>query len=615
MSSRAPPSLLIASTTAILRKSAPFDAMSEEHLAYLAAGLKVRYFAKGTVILSPESGRVASLFVIQRGAVQAEEPSHVSLNGLAGTFTEGECFPVGALIGGRPTTLVYAAAKDTFCYVLGEARFREVLERSPEFHGFCTRRLAALLEQSTRGTREVYSNRAAAELSMASPIRTALRRLPVTLPEIATVGEVLELMKARRIGSVVLTGADGRPTGIFTKTDVLCRVALAGEPLDRPASEVMTRNPCSLPASSAVSEAAGLMARHGFRHMLVTENGLLEGVISERDLFGLQRLSMQGLRKDIGQASSVDALAFVAREVRSLATAMLAQGVAAEQLMQFVSTLNDGVTQRAIELAMREHDVAGSGFCWMGLGSEGRNEQTLATDQDNAIVFPDLPPGERDALRARLMAFADQVNRSLDACGFPLCRGDIMARNRRWCLSLGEWCDKFEDWSLNVDPEALLNASIFFDFRALHGDASLVDRLRDFLLGAVRDRPVFLRQMAVNALQVRPPLGLFGDIVLGGASGDTIDLKTQGARPFVDCARILALSAGVGAVSTAERLRVTGPCIRMSADEVATAIGAFHFIQMLRLRNQDSLDRGTAAAEPNRLDPHTLNSLDRRRTD
>jgi CBS domain-containing protein len=215
-------------------------------------------------------------------------------------------------------------------------------------------------------------------------------------------------------------------------------------------------------------------------------------------------------------------------------------------------------------------------------------------------------------LRARLLVFADQVNRTLDACGFPLCRGDIMARNPRWCLSLGEWCDKFGDWSRNPDPEALLNASIFFDFRALYGDASLVERLRTFLLEAVKERPAFLHQMAVNALQVRPPLGFFGDVVVGGAKGDTIDLKGQGSRTFVDCARILALAAGVGAVSTADRLRETGPRIRMSADEVGTAIDAFHFIQMLRLRNQESLDRGAATSEPNRIDPHSLNSLDRR---
>jgi CBS domain-containing protein len=612
MNARQPPTLLTAATADVLRRHAPFDAMREADLAHLAAGLKLRYFPGEAVILSPESGRITSLFIIQRGAVQADEPLQVSLHAMAATLTDGECFPIGALIAGRATALRYHALKDTFCYVLDETRFKEVMERSPEFQAYCTHRLDALLAASTRGTRAAYSGRAADELTMVSPLRNALRHAPVTLPESASVRQVLELMKSRRIGSIVLTRDDGRASGIFTQTDVLNRVALAGKPLDRPVSEVMTRDPARLPAASALSEAAKLMARSGFRHLLVVDGDQLLGVISERDLFGLQRLSMQGLRKDIGSAESVDALAFAAREVRELGTAMLAQGVAAEQLTQFVSALNDAVTGRAIELALQDHDVADTGFCWMGLGAEGRNEQTLATDQDNAIVFPDREGRDREATKARLLAFADQVNRTLDACGFPLCKGNIMARNPAWCLSLAQWLDRFDDWIRNSDPEALLNASIFFDFRALHGDTALVDRLREFLLAAVKDRPVFLRQMAANAVQTRPPLGLFGDIVVDAGEGGTIDLKKQASRTFVDAARILSLAAGVGAVSTAERLRLTGPKIRMSDEDVATAIDAFQFVQMLRLRSQDSLERGDGSSEPNRIDPGTLNSLDRR---
>ncbi|HEX5629288.1 MAG TPA: prohead protease, partial [Usitatibacteraceae bacterium] len=203
MNERQPPPLLTAATADVLRKHAPFDAMREADLVHLAGGLKLRYFAKDAVVLSPESGRIATLFIVQRGAIQAEEPSHVSINSLAGTLTDGECFPVGALIASRPTTLRYRALKDTFCYALDEARFKEVMARSPEFHAFCTRRLAALLAASTRGTREAYSNRAADELTMASPLRNAIRHAPVTLPESASVRQVLELMKSRRIGSIV----------------------------------------------------------------------------------------------------------------------------------------------------------------------------------------------------------------------------------------------------------------------------------------------------------------------------------------------------------------------------------------------------------------------------
>ncbi len=584
--------------------------MGEADLRHLASGLKLRYYAEGATILSPGDGPVRTLFIVQRGAVHAAEPEPVSRNPEAAVFGAGEMFPVGALIARRATTLRYVARDDTFCYLLDETRFDELMSRSSEFHGFCTRRLAALLAAWSRGTREAYANRVAAERTMSSPLRSAIRRAPVTLPETATVREVLERMKARRIGSIVLTDAAQAPSGIFTQTDVLDRVALAGGGLDRPVTEVMTRAPATLQASEPLSAAARLMAREGFRHVVVVEGARMVGVVSERDLFGLQRLSMQGLRKDIARAEGVEPLAFAAREVRELAMAMLAQGVGAEQLTQLVSALNDAVTERAIEIASPRHGLAGLAFCWMGLGSEGRGEQTLATDQDNAIVFAPREPGGREAARERLLAFAAEVNRTLDACGFPLCKGEIMAGNRSWCLTLEEWIERFDDWIENSDPQALLNAAIFFDLRALHGDGALVDRLRAFVLARVRERPVFLHQMAANAIQTRPPLGFFGGFREG--EGGTIDLKKQASRVFVDCARILALGAGVGAVSTAARLREAGSKSRRGPGDVEAAVEAFHFVQMLRLRAQDSLERGAGAGEPNRIDPDSLNALDRR---
>lgn len=609
-----PAPLLAAATADLLRKHAPFDAMREADLLRLAGALQVRYFEKGATVLSPASGVIRTLFIVQRGVIEAEEAKANSLHSVVASFAEGECLPLGALLGGRATTLNYKAVQDTFCYTLDEPLFRELLAASPPFQAFCTGRLAALLAASARGTREAYSSRAAEEMTMAAPLSKAVRHAPVMMPETSSVREVLERMKSRRIGSIVLAGADGRPSGIFTQTDVLNRVALSGEPLDRPISQVMTANPATLPADSPLSSAAELMARKGFRHLLVMDGTQFVGVISERDLFGLQRLSMQGLRKDIARAETAEDLAYAAREVRSLGAAMLAQGVSAEQLTQFLSALNDGVAERAIELALRVDDVSDTGFCWLGLGSEGRGEQTLATDQDNAIIFPDRDGVDREATRKRLLAFADRVNVMLDHCGYPLCKGNIMARNPQWCLSLAEWKQRFDDWIRNSDPQALLNSSIFFDFRLLHGDEALVDSLRQFLLGAVKGRPVFLRQMAANAIQVRPPIGFFGGIVVEKDEGGTVDLKKQAARVFVDCARILSLAAGVGAVSTVDRLRGVAPVLKMSDDEVGSAIDSFHFIQMLRLRRQDGLERegGGSGDEPNRVDPEALSPLDRR---
>ena len=272
--------------------------------------------------------------------------------------------------------------------------------------------------------------------------------------------------------------------------------------------------------------------------------------------------------------------------------------------------MNDAVVGRVLALARRQCPPPDVAWCWMGLGSEGRMEQTLATDQDNAIIFS-AGADHIGATKTGLLAFAAVANQILDEVGFPLCRGDIMAKNPQWCLSEVEWRDKFGEWLRAINPQALLNAAIFFDFRALHGEASLVDNLKAWLVGVVNGQPIFLRQMAVNALQVRPPIGVLRDFVDADADHPgTIDLKTYAARPFIDAARIFALAHQVGATNTADRLQLAAAKMRMGEDEVNAYIDAFHFVQLLRLRNQQSLpDKGH---HPNRLHLDHLNELDRR---
>jgi CBS domain-containing protein len=189
-------------------------------------------------------------------------------------------------------------------------------------------------------------------------------------------------------------------------------------------------------------------------------------------------------------------------------------------------------------------------------------EQTFVTDQDNALMFRAGEPP---------LAFADEVNRGLEACGFPLCKGEIMARNPRWCLPVQHWRSLFDGWIRNPHPEALLNASIFFDFRPLAGEARLAGELRDAVLTQTKNNPAFLRAMSESALQSKPPRGLLSDF-----GADVIDLKLAGVRPFVDVARVLALAAGSTETGTAPRLRASGE---------GAAAEAFNYLQALRLRH------------------------------
>lgn len=201
------------------------------------------------------------------------------------------------------------------------------------------------------------------------------------------------------------------------------------------------------------------------------------------------------------------------------------------------------------------------------------------------------------------------MNLALDACGFPFCKGNIMASNAMWCLSLDEWREKFAAWMRDPLPSALLNASIFFDFRGLWGDDSLVRDLHQWLGESVRGNQRFLRAMAQGALESRPPLGLFTDFVTTDAKDapDSIDLKIQGTRIFVDAARIFSLAAGSAETATAARLRLSGESLRVPAAETEAVVDAFHFILLLRLRHQQH-----DPAHANRIRPDALNPLDRR---
>jgi CBS domain-containing protein len=404
---------------------------------------------------------------------------------------------------------------------------------------------------------------------------------------------------------VIVVDAAGRPVGILTEHDMV-RV-LNQELRARAVAEVMTRDPVALPAHALAYEAALAMAENNIRHVLVMQEGRLAGVVSERDLFSLQRLGLAELTMEIRLAADAGLLARLAGEIRRLTVRLVEQGVAPERLTLFVSVLNDRLSQRVIEVVRKRHGWERIGWCWLAFGSEGRLEQTFSSDQDNGLVFESHDRSSPAHARSMVIPFAREVNEALDACGFPLCKGNVMASNPELCLSLEEWQAKMGGWLDNSDPQALLDAAICFDFRPLAGDERLAQALRAWLLPLTRARPAFLRLMAQNALGAKPALGLLADFA---TEDGAMNLKLQGARLFVDAARVYALGLGLAHTATAERLRAAAGELRMAPGEMAAIVEAFFYIQKLRLRMQASPQVRPESA--NRLDPATLNAFERR---
>ncbi|HET9045601.1 MAG TPA: DUF294 nucleotidyltransferase-like domain-containing protein, partial [Casimicrobiaceae bacterium] len=413
-----------------------------------------------------------------------------------------------------------------------------------------------------------------------------------------------------RVRTIVVTDKAGRPVGVFTLVDLLRRVSLAERPLTAPIGDVMTTPVVTLPSTATAHDALGAMAEHAVRQVIVADGARLVGVVNERDLFALTRVSMRHVIEDLRDATSMDALRRGSDDLRQLMHSLLAQGVTAEPLTRTVASLNDALSRRAIGLTLARHDLADVDWCWLALGSEGRGEQTFATDQDNAIVFDgDGEPTE--GKRARLLAFARDVNVALETLGFPLCTGNVMGGNPDYCLTVREWKERFLGWLSAPTPDALLSANIVFDFRPLYGDTTLADELRTWLFSYSRENKVFLRLMAQNALQSAPPLGVIRAFVTDDDARHrgTLDLKVRGTRIFVDAARVFALADGIADTGTAGRLRIAGRGMQVEPRLVEAAVDAFHFLQLLRLRVQDQAPAHGAA---NRIDPDTLNEVDQR---
>jgi CBS domain-containing protein len=594
MESPTPSQSLLAQLDAELAGHAPFAQMSSAHRRRFIEAAEPVHFAPGEIVLEPSAGVVEHLYFVRQGGVSGEQRL-----GAPGPFAieVGELFPVSAALGGRAVTARYMASGDTFCLRVPAAVARALVADSAPFGDFVNRRMLQLLELSQRALQGRMANAAVAEQSLEAPLARFVRKKPpLSVPPATPLVQALQAMQAQRVGSVLVTDEAGAAVGILTRHDMLDRVVLPRRDLAVPIAEVMSAPVHTLDVEQRAHDAALLMSREGVRHVPITERGRVVGIVSERDLFALQRLSLRQLGGAIDGAPDIATLQEAAADIRRFAAQLLAQGVQARALTELISHLNDRLAARCYTLLAVQQGLDPMQGCWLAFGSEGRGEQTIATDQDNGLIHPGDP--------AAWLALGEAVNQALDACGYPLCQGGVMAGRPACCLTAEGWRERFAHWIDHGAPQDLLNASIFFDLRPVAGNRALADPLQRYIAERAAATPRFLKQMAVNALEHRPPLAWHG-----GIAGDAIDLKLQGTAIFVEAARLLALAAGVTATGTRARLEALAAPLAIPAAEVSAWVAGFEYLQLLRLGVQAG---GAAPGQANRVEVATLNGIDRR---
>ncbi len=605
----------IQGTLQFLQRHAPFNQMDQAHLAYLVEQCQLRFYAAGESIIKPADGPVEHFYIVKQGQVVGERP-HTSRRGTETTFeiTTGECFPLAALLGERATRTEHLAAQDTFCLQLHKLAFIKLFSLSAPFRDFALRGVSSLLDQVNLQVQRRAVETLGTQYSLNTRLGELAMRHPVTCNALTPLREAVRLMHEQQVGSIVIVDEQRYPQGIFTLRDLRQVVAALDADFNQPIGRHMIAEPFYLSPDASAFDAAIAMTERHIAHVCLVKDGRLCGVVSERDLFSLQRVDLVHLARTIRNAGRLEQLVHLRGEISQLVERMLAHGASSTQITQIITLLNDHTVCRVIELVLQDKGDPGVPFSWLCFGSEGRQEQTLYTDQDNGILFEARDAAHAAEIRGKLLPIAHQVNLNLAQCGFTLCQGNIMAGNPELCLSRAEWARRFAAFVREATPENLLGSSIYFDLRVVWGDDRGCAQLRRQVLDQVADNRLFQRMLAENALRQRPPVGRFREFVLrrkGNDKAGTLDLKGQGLTPFVDGARLLALANGIEATNTLQRLR------QLVAKEVIDKLDgaayeeAYHFIQQTRMQQHQRQTRDNLAWS-NRIDPDSLNDLDRR---
>ncbi|MEW6637317.1 MAG: DUF294 nucleotidyltransferase-like domain-containing protein [Actinomycetota bacterium] len=591
-------SAIVDRVAALLERTPPFDRLRQEDRRRLLGEVLIEYFEPDEVILEQGRTRHEFLYVVESGFVRLlDNETQVLIRECA----EGDVFGSHGLLRGGALPYEARAVEPTVCILLRARHFRGLYEEHRPFAAF----FDTDLDRYARG-RKLPLDASNARLLFGTRIGELVQREPVVVSPDVTAKEAARLMRREHADSVLVMRGE-EVVGILSDMDLRDRLVAEGASFETPVERLMNEEVIRLRAGAPVFDALMEMMRRRARHVVVTEGTVL-GVVSEGEISRAQGASPAAMMERIEGAGTVGELSRIRAEVTRLLIGLDRQGVRPSDLIAINTEANDRIIRRAIHLV--ETELRGDSpvppvdlpWAWMSLGSEGRGEMSLKTDQDNALVYAD-PSGPEEAGMAERWfgVLAARANDALAACGFEYCRGGVMARNPKWRKPLGEWRGTFRRWILRPDAYDLMDAGIFFDLRGLYGEVALVETLKSGIAGDLGEQRLFLPFLARNVLAGRSSPSLFGRL-LARSWRHEFDLKRRGIRPLVDVARLFAMDARyLDSANTADRLRHSPASLPGAAQTAENALDAYQYLSEFRFRHHlQAIERGK---EPgNRLD-------------
>jgi CBS domain-containing protein len=597
--------------------------MAPEELTKLASEVRVRYFEVGETVFEEGESARDWFFVVKKGCIALRRRA-VGDDLLVDLTDQGDMFGIRALLGTGRYSATARAQEDSLVYEIPWTPFRGLMDRCPPVALYLAAGFAAELPQIRdelmKATRDAHRSWSVTGITEDADQLVEPTRDVLVCGASSTVREAAQRMHARSVGSIVVADEARRPIGLLTDTDLRGIVAKGIDAGATRIDQVMSRPVRTVAEPQTVAALMELVMQTGLHHFIFTEDGSAEsaltGIASEHDLITSHGLHPTVLRQRMARTRDPEELRKVRVRVETMLAQALEHGAKVGFLASLMAGIGDALVRSAIRIAEAELEHAGRPapgvpYAFLAFGSEGRMEQLLRTDLDQAIVYGDPPPGQEARVSEYYLALGTRVTDILVQVGFERCRGGVMASNPELTRPMSAWKASFDKWIRTPEPKALMLANIFFDLRPLEGDRALADQLVEHIRAAIRAERAFLPFLAHSALQNPAPLSFFRGFVVekSGSHADGFDLKARAMMPLADAARVLTydLELDPRGVSTSARFRRVGaaaPELARLADE-----GAMAYEILMRVRTQEGLRTGTSGRY---IDISRLNKLERR---
>ncbi len=578
----------------------PFAFLPETEWERIASKLSVVRYPRKTVVFTQNISKIEYLHILQKGIAYRyyEDQGEKKLRGMLG---EGDIYGgISMLINNGISVRTLEMEDESYFYLLSEELFADLCDRYEEFSEFFT---------DTFGKRMLDKTYASIITKTDSPIdeshqffnqtvETLCNSALVSCDADLSIRQAAIVMTQKRCSSIFIKNPQQDCIGVVTDNDLRSKVIAKGYNIEKPVGDIMSSPLYTISGRSFVFEALLEMMRKNVKHLAVTDvHGHVIDAITNRDMVTAQGRSPLFLIREIGDAQTIEEIINKHSQLAGQIKNLINSGAKARNVTRMITTISDAILNKLIGFAIDELGEPPVKFVFMILGSEGRKEQTLKTDQDNAIIYEDVPETSEKQVKRYFLTFGEKVCTWLDLAGYTFCEGGVMAMNPLWCQSLSAWKQNFSDWIYNAEAEDLLQASIFFDFRGAYGETELIDQLRRFLFKSLSGWAGFFRHLTENALFFKPPLGFFRNFIVEseGKHRDAFDIKSA-MQPIVDFARIYALKHQIDETNTQERLYQLYLKEILTPQEYDELDKAYSFMMQLRFIRQF-----TVALEENTL--------------